>query len=71
MAKVKKSKEFDKETKVCRAYSYKGIIHCGVTDKGIISGSASSSIELWENNAKCPICGGYFNILPFQVKQWR
>lgn len=65
MAKTKKSKEFNRETKICKVYSYKGIIHCGVTDKGIISGSASSSIELWENNAKCPICGGYFNILPF------
>ena len=65
MAKAKKSKEFDKETKVCKVYSRKGIIYCGVADKGIISGSASSSIELWENNAKCPICGGYFDILPF------
>lgn len=65
MAKTKKSKEFNKETKVCKVYSCKGIIHCGVTNKGIISGSASSSIELWLNNAKCPICGGFFDILPF------
>lgn len=65
MAKAKKSKEFDKETKVCKVYSRKGIIYCGVTNKGIISGSTSSSIELWLNNAKCPICGGYFDILPF------
>ena len=64
MAKTKKSKEFNEETKVCKAYSCKGIIHCGVTDKGIPS-AASSSIELWLNNAKCPICGGYFDILPF------
>ena len=71
MAKVKKSKEFDKETKVCKVYSCKGIILCGVTNKGIILGSASSSIELWASNTKCPFCGGYFDILPFQVKQWR
>ena len=64
MAKIKKSKEFNKETKVCKVYSCKGIIHCGVTDKGILS-AASSSIELWESNTKCPICGGYFDILPF------
>lgn len=70
MAKTKKSKEFDKETKVCKVYSYKGVIHCGVADKGIPS-FASSPIELWLNNAKCPICGGYFDILPFQLKQWR
>ena len=65
MAKTKKSKEFNKETKVCKVYSCKEIIHCGVTNKGIISGSTSSSIELWLNNAKCPICGGFFDILPF------
>ena len=64
MAKKKKSKEFDKETKVCKVYSRKEIIHCGVTDKGI-PGATSSSIELWKNNAKCPICCGYFDILPF------
>lgn len=64
MAKTKKSKEFDKETKVCKVYSRKGIIRCGVTDKGILD-AASSSIELWGNDAKCPICGGYFDILPF------
>lgn len=64
MAKTKKSKEFDKETKVCKVYSCKGIIHCGVTDKGI-PGSVSSSIELWKNGAKCPFCGGFFDILPF------
>lgn len=64
MAKTKKSKEFNKETKVCKVYSCKEIIHCGVTNKGI-PGSTSSSIKLWLNNAKCPICGGYFNILPF------
>lgn len=65
MAKAKKSKEFNKETKVCKAYSCKGIIHCGVANKGIISGSASSPVELWKNYAKCPVCGGYFDILPF------
>jgi len=64
MAKTKKSKEFNKETKVCKVYSRKGIIHCGVTNKGI-SSPASSSIELWKNDAKCPICGGFFDILPF------
>ena len=64
MVKKKKSKEFNKETKVCKVYSYKGVIHCGVTNKGIPC-STSSSIELWKNGAKCPICGGYFNILPF------
>lgn len=64
MVKTKKSKEFDKETKVCKAYSCKEIIHCGITDK-VIPGSESSSIELWLNNAKCPICGGFFDILPF------
>ena len=64
MAKTKKSKEFDKETKVCKVYSRKGIIRCGVTDKSIF-GAASSSIELWENDGKCPICGGYLDILPF------
>jgi hypothetical protein len=64
MAKTKKSKEFDKETKVCKVYSRKGIIRCGVTDKGI-PGAASSSIELWENDRKCPLCGGFFDILPF------
>ena len=70
MANAKKSKEFNKETKICKDNSRKGIIYCGVTDKGI-PGAVSSSIELWENNAKCPICGGYFDILPFQLKQWR
>lgn len=65
MAKTKKSKEFNKETKVCKAYSHKDVIHCGVTNKSIISGSASSSIELWGNDAKCPVCGGYLDILPF------
>lgn len=65
MAKTKKPKEFNKETKVCKVYSCKGIIHCGATDKGIISGSASSPIELWASSTKCPICGGYFDILPF------
>jgi hypothetical protein len=65
MAKTKKSKEFNKETKVCKVYSRKGIIRCGITDKGIISGSTLSSIELWESNTKCPICGGYFDILLF------
>lgn len=70
MAKTKKPKEFNKETKVCKVYSCKGIIHCGVTNKGI-PGSTSSSIELWLNNAKCPICGGYFDILPFWLKQRR
>lgn len=70
MAKAKKSKEFNKETKVCKAYSCKGIIHCGVANKGIPS-STSSSIELWLNNAKCPVCGGYLDILPFQLKQRR
>ena len=64
MAKTKKSKEFNRETKICKVYSYKGIIHCGVTDKGI-PGSASSSIELWGNDAKWPVCGGYLDILPF------
>lgn len=65
MSKTKKSKEFNKETKVCKVYSCRGIIHCGVTNKGIISGSASSPIELWASNTKCPICGGFFDILPF------
>lgn len=46
MAKTKKSKEFNKETKVCKVYSCNEIIHCGVTNKGIISGSASSPVEL-------------------------
>lgn len=64
MAKAKKSKEFNKETKVCKIYSCKGIIQCGVTNKGI-PGSTSSSIELWASNTKCPICGGFFDILPF------
>ena len=64
MAKAKKSKEFDKETKVCKVYSRKGIIYYGVTDKGIPR-AVSSSIELWENDAKCPICGGYLDVLPF------
>lgn len=64
MAKAKKSKEFNQETKVCKAYSCKRIIHCGVANKGI-PGSTSSSIELWLNNAKCPICDEYFDILPF------
>lgn len=64
MAKTKKSKEFNRETKVCNIYSCEGIICCGVTNKGIPS-PASSSIELWKNDAKCPICGGFFDILPF------
>lgn len=63
MAKMKKSKEFNKETKVCRAYSCKGVIHCGITDKGIPG--SESSMELWANGAKCPVCGGYLDILPF------
>lgn len=67
MAKTKKSKEFNRETKICKVYSHKGIIHCGVTDKGIPN-AASSPVELWASNTKCPICGGYFDILPFQLK---